>query len=95
MDLFSNDYNILPFALPKSEGYDYKWNSSINMFEINIPNGKVFYNLNFFDKTISDFYFKYLLENKNGLDVFKTDWRLYEKENLNQINFLKIGRAHV
>ncbi len=94
MDLFSNDNNFLPIALPSKTGYDYRWLESIRMFEINIPNGKLLYNANYFDKLASDNYLKHMLVNSNSLEPLKTDWRLFEKEKLNEINFLNIGWNH-
>ena len=75
MDLFSQDTNFLPIALPSAEGYDYQWNDVIEMFEINAPNGKILYHPNYFDQATSDYYLKQLLANSNGLDPLITDWR--------------------
>jgi len=94
MDLFSNDNNFLPIALPNTIGYDYRWIDSIRMFEINIPNGKVLYNPNYFDKRTSDNYLKHLLANSNNIEPLRTDWRLFEKEKLNEIKFVNIGWHH-
>ena len=94
MDLFSNDKNYLPIAIPNNVGYDYRWLDSVGMFEINIPNGKVLYNPNYFEKQLSDNYLKFLLANSNGLEPSKIDWRLFERDKLNEINFLNIGWHH-
>lgn len=94
MDLFSNDNTYLPIALPNLIGYDYKWVESIKMFEINVPNGKLLYNPNYFDRLKSDKYLKHLLANSNGIDPLNTDWRMFEKEKLDEINFLNIGWHH-
>jgi alkylated DNA repair dioxygenase AlkB len=94
MDLFSNDKSFLPFALPSKEGYNFFWNERINMFEINVPNGKILYSIEYFDSGLSDSYLRYFLANSNGLDCIKTDWRSFEKEKLNEIQFLNIGWHH-
>lgn len=94
MDLFSNDHSTLPFSLPIELGYDYNWISSIGMFEISIPNGKILYGMDFFNNTTSDYYLQHLLSNGDGLNPLKTDWRLFEKEKLNEINFTNIQWNH-
>jgi alkylated DNA repair dioxygenase AlkB len=94
MDLFSKDTKFLPIALPQEKGYDYKWNDAMAMFEINVPNGKILYHPNYFDQATSDYYLKQLLANSNGLDPLKTDWRSFEKEKLNDINFLNVDWNH-
>ena len=44
MDLFDKTNEpILPFSIPKKDGFSVEWNESLKGFEINIPHGELFY----------------------------------------------------
>lgn len=101
MDLFnqSSSQNNTPFILPKKEGYSYFFDESKKGFIITIPNGKLIFAPNFFDKKMSDEILDYFLENEDNLNEQttnwrKTDWRNFEKEKLAQIKFKNINWTH-
>jgi alkylated DNA repair dioxygenase AlkB len=94
MDLFSNHNQYLPFPLPKGAEYSFTWQQAINMFEIQIPNGKLYYNQTFFETDKSNYYFDHFLQNSEGLDLRNTDWRIFEKDKLNTVNFNNIRWHH-
>lgn len=95
MDLFSNNDKLaLPFDLPSKEGYSCQWDDNLKVFVIDIPNGQLFYSEHFFDQKISDRSLEYFLENESGLDIKKTDWRAFDKEELNKVKFKNIIWNH-
>lgn len=80
MDLFDPiNFNThsLPFDLPRTEGYSYRWDEKQNVFIISIPNGELIYSECFFDKKISDRSVEYFLESENH-HWRTTDWRTIE-----------------
>jgi alkylated DNA repair dioxygenase AlkB len=79
MDLF-NSFE-LDINLPEKEGYSHRFIKNLNLFEIEIPNGKILYSKHFFDKKISDRSLEYLLENKS-YDIHNTNWREINPSNV-------------
>lgn len=101
MDLFnqSSFQNKLPFQIPQKEGYSCFFDEDKKVFIITIPNGKLIFVPNFFDKKISDEIMNYFLENEDNLnsekmDWKKIDWREFEKEKLSEIKFKNINWTH-
>ena len=41
---------ILPFSLPKEDGFSAKWDEKLKGFKINVPHGEIFYSKQFFTK---------------------------------------------
>ena len=95
MSLFDNSAisNNLPFALPDKSGYSARWNDELSGFEIQIPNGELFYAEHFFDEKISDRSIEYFLENDSN-DWRTADWRSFDKEQLDNIKFKNINWHH-
>lgn len=95
MELFKDetDQNKLPFELPSKPGYFYNRDESGRGFNIQIPNGELFYAEHFFDKKISDRSVEYFLENDTH-DWRSTDWRSLDKEQLDQVAFKNIQWHH-
>ena len=60
MDLF-NSFQ-LPIKLPQKEGYSFSYNEELQLFEIDIPNGKLLYGKHFFNEKVSNRSIEYLLE---------------------------------
>ena len=67
MDLFDDfrEVSLLPFILPKQNGYSVLWNVDLNGFEIKLPNGELFYSPNFFNKKPDE----YILEREKRLEL--------------------------
>lgn len=85
----------IPFKLPKKDGYVIVWNEKLHGFDISIPNGKLFYSENFFnkrDKTKQDVV-KYFLENTSN-DWEQINWKNIKEEVLNKMNFKNIKWQH-
>ncbi|MHA8050221.1 alpha-ketoglutarate-dependent dioxygenase AlkB family protein [Aquirufa sp. ROCK-SH2] len=79
-------FRKLPFQIPHLEGYSYLWNNELNGYDIQIPQGELFYSEGFFNQAISDKYWDYLLE-LEGKNTNKVDWR---NRNLNELTFKNI-----
>lgn len=94
-DLFT-DLNepTLPFLVPNSKDYSVKWNRQLDLHEITIPNGKLYYAEHFFDKIFSDRTVEYFLENDSNLDLKKTNWRSLDKDQLDTVMFKNIKWHH-
>lgn len=95
MNLFSDYKNNdnLPFIIPSKDGYCIKRNDSLKGYDIKIPHGELFYTEDFFNKKISDRSVEYFLEN-NTIDSNITNWRDFEKEKLESIQFKNILWQH-
>ena len=91
MDLFDDfrEVSLLPFILPKQNGYSVLWNVDLNGFEIKLPNGELFYSPNFFNKKISDRCVEYFLEN-DRYDIYTTNWKELDLQEFFKINFENI-----
>ena len=50
MELFNSGIPNPPFKNPNAEEYNCEFNNELNVFEINIPNGKLIYAEHYFDK---------------------------------------------
>lgn len=89
MDLFGlkiNTSNKIPFQIPNLEGYSYSWNKDWNGFDIQIPQGELFYSEGFLDEKMSNKYWEYLFETENN-DFNMVDWRT---KKLNEVIFKHI-----
>lgn len=93
MDLFNSNNTTKPFTLPNEEGYHAAFNEELNGYIIKIPNGELFYAEHFFDKKISDRSLDYFLEN-DSLDWKTTNWRAFDKEQLDNVTFKHINWRH-
>lgn len=91
MDLFDDfrEVNLLPFSLPTQDGYFVSWNEKLNGFEIELPNGELFYSPKFFNKKISDRCVEYFLEN-DMCDLHTTNWKELSLEEFERIDFKNI-----
>jgi len=91
LDLFDDfrEVSLLPFILPKQNGYSVLWNVDLNGFEIKLPNGELFYSPNFFNKKISDRCVEYFLEN-DRYDIYTTNWKELDLQEFFKINFENI-----
>lgn len=92
-DLFADiNEEILPFSLPKEEGYSYVWDDELKGFLITIPNGNLFYSQHFFDEKISNRSLEYFLENDTvpTQEVRKFDWKSLDSEKFKEIKFKNI-----
>lgn len=96
MNLFDkiDDFSKPPFQLPKKEGYSYFFDETKKAFIITIPNGKLIFAPNFFDEKLSNELLNYFLENEENLNSKTTNWREFEKEKLQKINFRNINWTH-
>ena len=77
MNLFedkNSEIKPLPFKIPNSEGYSFRWDEENKIFIINIPNGELIYSETFFDKKISDRSVDYFFENDTH-NWKETDWK--------------------
>lgn len=95
MNLFTYDKNEnkLPFTIPSKEGYLITWNKNLNGYDIEIPNGKLFYADDFFNKKICNRCIEYFLEN-DSFDTKILNARDFEKEKLKDIKFKNILWEH-
>ncbi|HTO16923.1 MAG TPA: alpha-ketoglutarate-dependent dioxygenase AlkB [Edaphocola sp.] len=93
MDLFNSKNTKAPFQLPNEEGYSCEFNAEQNVYHIKIPNGEIIYAEHFFDKKISDRSLAYFLEN-DSFDWETTNWREFEKEQLEKVKFKNIYWHH-
>jgi len=93
LDLFDDfrEVSLLPFILPKQNGYSVLWNVDLNGFEIKLPNGELFYSPNFFNKKISDRCVEYFLEN-DRYDIYTTNWKELDLQEFFKINFEKLEK---
>jgi len=85
----------IPFQLPKEDNYSIQWNDNFKGFDINIPNGEIFYSENFFNKTniTKNDVIKYFLENDSN-NWETVDWKTIKAEHLSQIKFKNIKWKH-
>lgn len=91
MDLFNTDKHILPFKLPNNVvGFSYQWNEALQGFDIIVPDGKLFFAPNFFDKKISDRSVEYFLENNSHYSI-DSDWKSIPIEAYEQLVFTNIS----
>lgn len=88
-DLLSSLSREMPFALPKAEGYNARWNEKWMGYDIEVPNGRMFYAESFFNAKWSDRTVEYLQEADN-VDWRKVDWRGISQEELSSINFKNV-----
>ena len=87
MDLFDmTNEPILPFSLPKEDGFSVEWDERLKGFKINIPHGELFYSKHFFNKQNSDKSIEYFLEN-NSNNWQTTDWKNLTVEEFKSICF--------
>lgn len=97
MDLFSTEDEIkneAPFDFPASkEGYSCTFNETLGGYELEVPNGKLFYAEHFFSQKISDRSVEYFLEN-NSNDWQQANWHELDKEQLSQVEFKHINWQH-
>lgn len=93
MELFNSGIPNPPFQIPNEDGYNCEFNNELNMFEITIPNGKLIYAEQYFDKKISDRSLEYFLEN-DSFDWQTANWREYDKEQLAKVKFKNINWQH-
>ena len=64
MDLFSDiEEPRLPFAIAESISYSCAWDTTLQAFILNIPNGKLIYSERFLDRKVSDRSVEYFQEN--------------------------------
>jgi alkylated DNA repair dioxygenase AlkB len=90
MDLFDTTNNpILPFSIPKEDGFSGEWDERLRGFKINIPHGELFYSKHFFNQEFSDSNIKYFLEN-NSNNWQTTDWKSLTAEEFQSIGFKNI-----
>ena len=93
MELFNSGIPNPPFKNPNAEEYNCEFNNELNVFEINIPNGKLIYAEHYFDKKTSDRSLEYFLEN-DSFDWQTANWREYDKEQLAKVKFNNINWQH-
>jgi len=93
MDLFSEQENILPFEVPDQDGYSWQWNEELSGFDIQVPNGELFYSEYFFNEKVSARSVEYFLENDSGL-LQDTNWRELEEGSLETVKFKNIKWRH-
>lgn len=84
---------ILPFSLPKEDGFSVEWDERLKGFKINIPHGELFYSKHFFNKKNSDKSIEYFLEN-NSNNWQTTDWKNLTVEEFKSICFKNIKWKH-
>jgi alkylated DNA repair dioxygenase AlkB len=90
MDLFDmTNKPILPFSLPKEDGFSEEWDERLKGFKINIPHGELFYSKHFFNQKFSDRNIEYFLEN-NSNSWQTTDWKNLAEEKFKSIDFKNI-----
>jgi alkylated DNA repair dioxygenase AlkB len=90
MDLFDmTNKPILPFNIPKEDGFSGEWDERLRGFKINIPHAELFYSKHFFNQEFSDRNIKYFLEN-NSNNWQTTDWKSLTAEEFQSIDFKNI-----
>ena len=95
MNLFSDiEKDKLPFILPQKDGYSYTFDKELNVFNIKVPHGELIYAQCFFDKDTSDKFMNFFLADDNKIDWKKINWRDFEQEKLQEINFTNILWQH-
>jgi len=92
-DLFNTPEEIPPFDMPDNDQYSWKWNEEMNGFDIQVPNGELFYSERFFDEKICTRSVEYFLENDSGLSK-DTNWREFSEDRLKKVNFKNINWRH-
>jgi alkylated DNA repair dioxygenase AlkB len=92
-DLFTSQEDLPPFDLPNTDDYSWVWNEDMNGYDIQIPNGELFYSENFFNNKICTRSIEYFLENDMGLSQ-DTNWREFSEDKLNTVNFKNINWRH-
>ena len=90
MDLFSDIQENKLYFLPKINGYHAKWNEIFKGFDIKVPNGKLFYCEQFFNKKISNRSIEYFLENDLFCNHKTTNWRNVSTKQFLNIKFKNI-----
>lgn len=89
MNLFSDQDTILPFDIPKGNGYFVESRPEIGGYRILVPNGELIYSEHFFDKKISDRCLEYFQEN-DTLDWRQTNWKDVSESDFFNILFSNI-----
>jgi alkylated DNA repair dioxygenase AlkB len=93
-DLFADFQDRqLPFKLPSEPSYSAQWNEHLQGFDVQVPDGALFYSEAFFDRAVSDQYMDYFLENDKD-DWRAIDWRSTESSRLSNIRFSHIEWQH-
>jgi alkylated DNA repair dioxygenase AlkB len=94
MDLFDViNEPILPFCIPKGEGWSVKWDEKLKGFKIIFPHGELFYSEQFFNQKVSDRSIEYFLEN-NSNNWETADWKGLTEEEFKSIRFKNIKWKH-
>ncbi|MFG5410604.1 alpha-ketoglutarate-dependent dioxygenase AlkB [Piscinibacter sakaiensis] len=88
MDLFSGNPEQMPFAMPRSPGFDAVWAEDRRGYNITVPNGAMFYSECFFEKKVSDRCVEYFQEN-DSYDWKNVRWR--DVEDISKICFKNIN----
>lgn len=88
-DLFSPQSRELPIDLPTSDNYSATWNEARQGFDIQVPDGWLFYSERFFNSRWSDRIVEYFQEN-NSIDWQTAQWRDMAPEQLEAISFRNI-----
>ena len=84
----------LPFALPDSVGYAYRWDDARQVFVIDVPDGQLLYAEQFFDADFCARAMAFFLENDEGLAWQTTDWRAFEQDALGKVGFKNVAWRH-
>ena len=94
MDLFDlTNEPILPFSVPKEDGFSVEWDERLKGFKINIPHGELFYSKHFFNQKMKDKSIGCFLEN-NSNNWQTTDWKNLTVEEFKSIGFKNIKWKH-
>ena len=97
VDLFSDiQQPSLPFTMPAGIEYSYGWDTAMQAFIVQVPNGELIFSESFFNRKISDRAVEYFQEN-DSYDWASTHWQLLSGDAFAAVNFTHINwtRDHI
>jgi alkylated DNA repair dioxygenase AlkB len=88
-DLFHPQPVDVPFSVPSGGDYRIEWNDNWNGYDIQVPNGQLFYAEHFFNRKVSDRTVEYFQEN-SSLDWRSVNWRGVGPTEIENVGFTNV-----